>query len=88
MVKCQQCNSQLSQPHERCLRCERQDAELEKEVLMPYRLQKELERLVGIAQVTGLVVTITQKPKLPLAMGNYETVVEVRDANSIYRNRK
>lgn len=33
-----------------------------------------------LATSLGQVLTITQRPRLPLAMGNYETVVEVRAA--------
>lgn len=36
--------------------------------------------LVQIADMRGLVLTIEQRPLLPLAMGHYETVVEVRAA--------
>lgn len=35
-------------------------------------------RLVSIAKLFGTVVTITQHPRQPFAMGNYETVVDVR----------
>lgn len=36
--------------------------------------------LVDVARDLGVVLTITQRPRLPLAMGNYETVVSVRPA--------
>lgn len=35
---------------------------------------------VGLALGAGMVLTVWQKPCLPLAMGNYDTVVEVRPA--------
>jgi hypothetical protein len=35
--------------------------------------------LVCVAGVQGLVLTIEQRPRVPLAMGNYETVVSVRE---------
>lgn len=38
------------------------------------------ETLVTIARVMGVVVTLSQRPLLPLAMRNYETVVDVRPA--------
>lgn len=36
--------------------------------------------LVSVAKQRGLVLTIEQRPLQPLAMGNYETVVDVRPA--------
>lgn len=41
-----------------------------------------VEQLVKLAAKDGLVITIEQRPLKPLAMGNYETVVEVRPARS------
>lgn len=41
-------------------------------------------RLVNVSDLFGTVVTITQRPRLPLAMGNYDTVVEVRPARGCY----
>lgn len=86
-VKCKVCSRTLTQPHDTCLRCEREDAELDREVMTPFVLQETLKEIVARAESIGLVITITQKPKKPLAMGNYETVVEVRDSNSTYRSR-
>jgi hypothetical protein len=46
------------------------------------QIQREVEScardLVIAANKLGLVVTISQRPFPPLAMGNYESVVEVR----------
>lgn len=36
--------------------------------------------LVARAGELGLVLTVEQRPLLPLAMGHYETVVSVREA--------
>ncbi len=38
------------------------------------------EDIVRVAGILGVVLTITQVPSLPPAMGNYETVVQVRAA--------
>lgn len=43
-------------------------------------IRRAAEALVRDASLYGVVLTITQRPLLPLAMGNYETVVEVRPA--------
>ena len=40
------------------------------------------EQLVKLAAKDGFVVTVEQRPLKPLAMGNYETVVEVRPSRS------
>jgi hypothetical protein len=45
--------------------------------------KKSLEHAVKAMELCGLVVTVYQKPKVPLAMGNYETVVEVRPARGV-----
>lgn len=37
-------------------------------------------QLAVLAEALNLVLTITQRPRLPLAMGSYDTVVEVRPA--------
>ncbi len=42
-----------------------------------------VETLVKSASELGLVLTVTQQPRKPLAMGNYETVVEVRPAREM-----
>ena len=44
------------------------------------RLQVKAEELVLFAQDCGMVVTIDLKPRLPLAMGNYDMVISVRPA--------
>lgn len=36
--------------------------------------------LIDLAKRSGVVLTIELKPNLPLAMGNYEMVVDVRPA--------
>lgn len=38
------------------------------------------DRLVSLTEIMGVVLTITQRPLLPLAMGNYETTIGVRPA--------
>lgn len=38
------------------------------------------EQLVKLAEKDGYVLIVEQRPLLPLAMGNYETVVIVRPA--------
>jgi hypothetical protein len=40
----------------------------------------EARQLVKHFEDCGLVLTVEQRPLLPLAMGNYETVVSVREA--------
>jgi len=39
-----------------------------------------VEQLIQLAAKDGFVVTVELKPLKPLAMGNYETVVDVRPA--------
>lgn len=39
--------------------------------------------LVRLAEDWGVVLTITQHPDKPLAMGNHYTVVEVREARDL-----
>lgn len=41
-------------------------------------IREAAEQLVILADTLGVVVTIAQKPLQPLAMGNYESVVDVR----------
>jgi hypothetical protein len=36
------------------------------------------EGLAALAEMVGVVVTVSQTPELPLAMGNYSTTIEVR----------
>lgn len=36
------------------------------------------EGLAALAEMIGVVVTVTQTPNEPLAMGNYSTTIEVR----------
>lgn len=42
-----------------------------------------------VADAAGMVLTVTQVPRKPLAMGNYDTVakVEVRESHAVYRAR-
>lgn len=47
----------------------------------PSLVKKDAERLVGVANRHGVVLTISQSPLHPLAMGHYNTVVEVRPTN-------
>ena len=51
------------------------------------RLASRANELVADAKHAGLVVTIDLKPKVPLTMGAYEMVPEVREASSVYRAR-
>lgn len=39
-----------------------------------------IEQAIASAALAGYVITVTQQPLQPLAMGNYESVVEVRKA--------
>lgn len=39
-----------------------------------------IEQAIASAALAGYVITVTQQPRQPLAMGNYESVVEVRKA--------
>lgn len=41
------------------------------------------EHLVSEAAKHGVVLTVSQAPLKPLAMGNYETVVDVRPAREM-----
>lgn len=43
-------------------------------------LRQRAQELVDMAQAWGLVLTVTQRPLKPLAMGHHETVVDVRPA--------
>lgn len=43
----------------------------------------ELTRLVEWATKDGVVLTVTQVPALPLAMGHYRTVVETRPVREL-----
>lgn len=45
-------------------------------------LRERAQRLLNEATDAGLVLTIEQVPTLPLAMGNYISVVSVRSARS------
>ena len=38
------------------------------------------QELVAVAQRCGFVLTIDTKPRQPLAMGNYDTVIDLRPA--------
>jgi outer membrane murein-binding lipoprotein Lpp len=44
------------------------------------RVRTMAQAAAATAARWGYVLTITQRPRLPLAMGNYDTVVEVRPA--------
>jgi hypothetical protein len=46
------------------------------------------EDVVHVAGIMGVVLTITQRPLLPLAMGNYDTVVDVRESRATYQARE
>ena len=50
----------------------------DKPALYAQYIKAEAEKLVKVAALYGVVLTIEQKPRAPLAMGNYETVVAVR----------
>lgn len=52
----------------------------DKPALYAQYIQAEAERLVKVAAIYGVVLTIEQKPLEPLAMGHYESVVAVRQA--------
>lgn len=39
-----------------------------------------IEQAITNAKLAGYIVTVTQQPLQPLAMGNYKSVVEVRKA--------
>lgn len=43
-------------------------------------IQRSADMVANVADILGVVLTVTQRPRLPLAMGNYDTVVEVRPA--------
>lgn len=43
-------------------------------------LQMDAQRLVDHARAIGMVITITLEPRKPLAMGSYDTLVEIREA--------
>lgn len=45
-------------------------------------IQARAEKLVALATECGVVLTINTQPKAPLAMGNYEMVVDVRPARN------
>jgi hypothetical protein len=49
-------------------------------VLDAWSLECVAKRLAARAAALGLVLTIEQRSVPPLAMGNYETVVSVREA--------
>lgn len=50
----------------------------------PYMLATDkLQEALRELDVQGYVVTVEQRPKKPLAMGNYETVVSVRKARGV-----
>lgn len=46
-------------------------------------IRESLEYIVNFAAAVGFVVTVSQKPLEPLAMGRYESVVEIRKAREL-----
>lgn len=46
-------------------------------------LRKQLNNIVKLAEASGFVVRITGKPRHPLATGNQEHIVEVRQARKM-----
>lgn len=42
-------------------------------------IKTQAEHLVAYAAKRGVILTVEQKPLEPLAMGNHETVVSVRE---------
>lgn len=55
---------------------------MDKKEMQRDHVDKTAAYLLAIARDSGLVVTIEQKPLQPLKMGNYETVVSVREKRS------
>lgn len=49
------------------------------------RIETLVEEALVIAKGMGLVLTVTNEPQTPLAMGHYDSVVDVRDSNPVYR---
>ncbi len=49
-------------------------------------LQRQARELVILASQYGITLTIRTQPLKPLAMGNYELVVETSASNVIYRS--
>lgn len=45
-------------------------------------VKSELERVVRLASTLGVIATVSQVPAAPLAMGAYDTVVDVRAART------
>lgn len=46
-----------------------------------------LASLVRCAALEGYTVTIEQRPLRPLAMGNAETIITVRESHASYRSK-
>lgn len=44
--------------------------------------QRQAEQLVYMAARHGFVITIEQQPKTPLAMGNHESIVSIRESRN------
>lgn len=42
------------------------------------------EQVTNVAELVGVVLTIEQRPRMPLAMGNYDTTISVRPALGRY----
>lgn len=45
-------------------------------------VQMAAQQLVDAARRCGLVVTITNEPQKPLAMGNYLPIIDIREARN------
>lgn len=90
-TNCKVCEKPLTQPHDTCLECERkakEDAILDDELVLPYMLEQHIKFIVELARQRGYTITVENKALYPLAMGNTEPVVSVRDSNKRYRSRK
>lgn len=72
----------LTCKHEQCRRDGRCYGIVWREEHAQAHLQARVADLVEDAARWGFVVTIEQRPLLPLAMGNYETVCMVREARN------
>lgn len=50
------------------------------------QLHAEAVELVRAAQSFGMTLTIGTSPRKPLAMGNYDMVIEIRPNRDMYRS--
>ena len=64
----------------RALETARRDASEDQVEVAVAVIRASLEEMVAIAGAAGFVVEVRQESLLPLAMGHYKTVVEVRRA--------